>query len=198
MKYIKQCRLNELVCDIGITDIQSSTNTIRQLYYYVWKGMLTRCYSLKYQLKEPTYIGCSVCDEWKYLSNFKKWFDKNYIEGYHLDKDILIDGNKIYSPDTCCFVPKYINSLYTNSGQTRGKYLIGVSFAKKVNKYQSNVSINNKQTFLGYFDSELEAHNAWLKAKREYARKLAINAYMNNEIDERIMNAIIIKAYNLK
>ena len=67
-----------------------------------------------------------------------------------------------------------------------------------MNKYQSNITLYTKNVHLGLFDNEMDAHNAWLKAKREYARKLAINAYMNNEIDERIMNAIIIKAYNLK
>lgn len=60
---------------------------------------------------KPTYEGCTVCDEWLYFSNFKKWFDENYIEGFQLDKDIIIRGNKVYSPQTCCFVPKEINII---------------------------------------------------------------------------------------
>lgn len=49
-----------------------------------------------------------------YFSNFLKWFNGNYIKGYALDKDILIKGNKVYSPETCCFVPYEINTLVTN------------------------------------------------------------------------------------
>jgi hypothetical protein len=115
-----------------------------------------------------------------------------------LDKDLLIKGNKIYSPDTCCFVPHYINSLFTECKITRGNYPIGVSYDIERHLYQAKISINSRSKNLGRFNSETEAHNIWLKAKREYARELAINAYMNNEIDERIMNAIIKYAYQLE
>lgn len=95
--------------------------------YVVWCDMLRRCYSEKYHKKKPTYKGCSVCDEWLLFSNFKRWFDENYIDGYCLDKDIIVKGNKVYSPDTCCFVPKCINSLLTNRKMHRGLEPIGVS-----------------------------------------------------------------------
>jgi len=72
--------------------------------YKTWCGMLERCYSDKYQAKYPTYIGCSVDPIWHNFQNFTKWFDENYIEGYHLDKDCKIEGNKIYSPENCLFV----------------------------------------------------------------------------------------------
>ena len=190
---------NKLLYGIGICDISSIVcNRKRDISYVYWTNMFKRCYSNSALLKRPTYIGCSVSDEWKYYSKFKTWFYKNYIETYHLDKDILIDGNKIYSPETCCFIPHYLNSLFVDCGKTRGQYKIGVCYNKSLNKYQSNITLYTKNVHLGLFDNEIDAHNTWLKAKREYARKLAINAYMNNEIDERIMNAIIIKAYNLK
>lgn len=191
-------RKQKLIHGIFICDIQSELNGIMFKYYNIWYEMIRRCYCINYKTKKPTYNGCSVCNEWYILSNFKKWFDKNYIENYHLDKDIIIDGNKVYSPDTCCFIPQYINSLFNDNKRSRGKYLLGVFWSIDHNKFRSLLSIYNKQIHLGYFDNELDAHNAWLKAKREYARKLAIDAYMNNEIDERIMNAIIKKAYNLK
>ena len=60
-----------------------------------WTGMLERCYSQKLKQKHPTYIGCTCCSEWKYYSNFKKWFNENYYEfenckyEMNLDKDIL-------------------------------------------------------------------------------------------------------------
>jgi len=190
---------NKLLYAIAICDISPMVeNRNREISYSYWTNMFKRCYSNSSLLKRPTYIGCSVCDEWKYYSNFKKWFYENYIDGYQLDKDIIIDGNKVYSPETCCFVPNYLNSLFVDCGKSRGKYKIGVCYNKSLNKYQSNITLYKKTVHLGLFYNESEAHNAWLIAKREYARKLAINAYMNNEIDERIMNAIIKKAYNLK
>lgn len=56
---------------------------------------------------------------WKYLSNFKKWYDEHYVEGWHLDKDILMQGNKFYSPETCCFVPFEINVLFRRRTKTK-------------------------------------------------------------------------------
>ena len=70
-------------------------------YYSAWKSMLKRCYSSKYQDKRPTYKGCSVSDEWLTFSVFKVWMEKQDWEGKQLDKDLLFEGNKIYSADTC-------------------------------------------------------------------------------------------------
>lgn len=66
--------------------------------------MLERCYSQTYQEKFPAYKGCSVVEDWHNFQIFAKWFDENYVEGYHIDKDIKIDGNRVYGPDTCMFV----------------------------------------------------------------------------------------------
>lgn len=199
MKYEKKNYKNVLVHGIGITDIPEKINNITQPYYTRWHCMLIRCYYIKEQeTRNISYIGCSVCEEWHLLSTFKKWYDINYIDGYVLDKDILIDGNKVYSPETCCFIPQHLNKLFNDRARSRGKYKLGVSLHKKTRKFASTIRCYNKAIHLGLFNNEIDAHNAWLKTKRDYARKLAIDAYMNNEIDERIMNAIIIKAYNLK
>ena len=96
----------------------SKTNGVKIESYKVWYAMLQRCYSECYKNK-PTYIDCSVCEEWLCYENFKKWYDKNYYrvenEIMNLDKDILVKGNKIYSPETCCFVPKRLNVLFVNT-----------------------------------------------------------------------------------
>ena len=79
--------------------------------YKTWKNMLGRCYSAKCQVKQPTYIGCTVAPIWHNFQNFAQWFDENYIEGYDLDKDIKVEGNKIYSPDKCKFVSHKENNI---------------------------------------------------------------------------------------
>jgi hypothetical protein len=87
--------------------------------YKSWIGMLERCYSAKLHAKHPTYIGCSVCNDWHNFQVFAKWFDDNYIDGYHLDKDIKIDGNKIYSPKTCLFVSAKDNTIKATAKTTK-------------------------------------------------------------------------------
>lgn len=74
-----------------------------------WAGMFLRCYSVKWHEKYPTYIGCTVATEWHNFQVFAKWFYENYIEGYDLDKDSIITGNKVYGPTTCKFITPFEN-----------------------------------------------------------------------------------------
>lgn len=196
---MKKYITNTKVYGIGIADLCTyDDNKKILLSYTTWRNMMARCYSATYQKRWSTYIGCSVCDEWLLFSNFKKFYDLNYRENFHLDKDLLVDGNKIYSPSTCIFVPLYINNLFTDRGGKRGKYPIGVSYeAKARNKYKACISIDSVIIHLGMFPDVETAHLAWLTAKREYIRTTAINAYMVNDINETTMNAIIRKGYNL-
>ena len=160
-----------------------------EVFYSVWHSMIRRCYSEYHKQHGPTYKGCSVCEEWRYLSNFKRWFDRNYKEGCHLDKDILVQGNKVYSPDTCCFVPQYVNSLLTDHRGARGKYKIGVT--KSGTGYSASVSCGGKEQHLGTFNTEDEAFAAYVKAKKEAIRVTAQRALNEGLIDERIYNALL-------
>lgn len=78
--------------------------------YQTWVDMLRRCYDPVVQLKFPTYKNCKVCIDWHNFQNFAEWFEANYKEGLHLDKDISVDGNKIYSPEYCSFVTRCENN----------------------------------------------------------------------------------------
>ena len=149
--------------------------------YKCWRGMLERCYSAKCQEKYPTYKGCSVSEGWLYYHNFKNWYNENYYEidgkTSHLDKDILVKGNKVYSPDTCVFVPNFINSLFTKSQKIRGELPIGVYYYKKNKKYKAGLRVfkNGKSTkkHLGCFDTPNEAFEVYKKAKEEYIKEVA-------------------------
>ena len=79
----------------------------------------------------PTYKGCSVSEEWLRFSNFKRWMEKQDWDGKQLDKDILFEGNKVYSAETCVFVTSVVNSFTSDSGAKRGEWLIGVSLGIK-------------------------------------------------------------------
>lgn len=96
---------------IGEGKFPSSKNGRSNKAYKTWSHMLSRCYSDKVHADSPSYIGCTVCDEWHNFQNFAEWFNNNYIEGLHLDKDIKKDGNKIYDPKYCSFVSQADNSI---------------------------------------------------------------------------------------
>jgi hypothetical protein len=89
---------------IGGGDFKGSKNVTRSKAYITWRNMLERCYSNRSHEKHPTYVGCTVDPIWHNFQNFAAWFAENYIQGYELDKDIKVEGNKIYSPHTCLFV----------------------------------------------------------------------------------------------
>ena len=157
-------------------------------YYERWTSMLRRCYSASFQESRPTYAGCAVSEDWLTFSNFKSWMEKQDWEGNQLDKDLLFEGNKIYSADTCCFVTSMTNLFITDSCNDRGEWLIGVSWHKGMNKFISQCSnpFTKKREHIGYFDCEQEAYQAWLKRKLELAHELA-----EIQTDPRVAKALI-------
>ena len=162
-------------------------------YYRMWRNMLQRCYSTKLQERYPTYKGCSVTEEWLTFTNFKSWMERQDSECKHLDKDLLVEGNKVYSEDTCVFVSPMVNTFTTDSGAARGEWLIGVDWHKGASKFSSKCSnpFTKKREHLGYFTCEQEAHNAWLKRKLELAHELAAI-----QEDPRVAKALVDRYMN--
>ena len=108
-----------LIYGVGVNDsdytikIEKNKKTVwRCPFYDKWFNMLKRCYSSNYHKTRSTYIGCSVCPEWRYFSKFRLWMESQKWEGMELDKDILVKGNRVYGPNTCCFIPQAINCLF--------------------------------------------------------------------------------------
>lgn len=159
-------------------------------FYKRWSDMLRRCYSNKY----PSYVGCEVCDEWLVFSNFKSWMETQDWEGKDLDKDLLIEGNKVYSPDTCVFIHPSINNFLINNGASRGLYPIGVSTANGRFKAECNNPLKGKKEYLGYYDTPEEAHQVYLEYKSKLAVQIANSDYVT---DERVKQALL-NRYKLK
>jgi hypothetical protein len=156
---------------IGVGDYCSKNKKIMS----TWKSLIKRCGCNTYKNNNPTYSDVTVCDDWYNFQNFAKWYEDNYkyktMYDWSLDKDILIKGNKVYSPETCCFVPKQINTLFVKCDSTRGKYLIGVRKRNKV--FSVNLSIFGKVVFLGQYPTELEAFEAYKTAKERHIKNVA-------------------------
>lgn len=161
-----------------------------KLLYTSWMSTLSRCYGEKSQEKQPTYKGVTVCEEWHNFQNYAKWYEENYnpefMEGWELDKDVLIKGNKIYSPDTCCFIPKEINTLFTKRQNKRGNYPIGV--IKKLNRFQAIMAESNSTVNLGSFKTSEEAFRAYKTAKEDYIKRVADK--WKDLIDPRVYEAM--------
>ena len=161
--------------------------------YKLWCRMLERCYSDTFQKRNPTYIGCEVSDKFKSYEYFYEWCHKQIgfgNEGWQLDKDLLVKGNKVYDENTCVFLPNEINILLTKRTALRGEYLIGVSWSKTNKAFVAQINKNKgKQEYLGSFATELEAFNAYKTAKESFIKEQA-NKW-KSQIDERAYLALI-------
>jgi hypothetical protein len=191
-------RKRKLLFGVGVNDdVDVHAKKTESMAYRKWRTMLSRCYSKVYQKKQRTYKDCSVCDEWLTFSNFKKWHDEHYVDGYELDKDILVKGNKVYSPETCCYIPKEINTLLLKCDSKRGDLPVGViSHTLKNGRVRyvaqcSSTLMSRPNNSLGSYDSPQKAFDAYKKAKEKYVKELAVNYKLQNKVSERVYNALM-------
>lgn len=179
-----------LVYGVGINDFDGSvTETgLSKKIYKLWMGILQRCYT-KINAKRRSYEDCSVSADWLYFSNFRTWALQNYVDGYSIDKDILVKSNKVYSPETCCFVPQEINSLIVGQKSRRGTLPIGVS--KKGNKYRAIIRKNCKYIRIGEFFTIEEAFLAYKKEKEQHIKEVATKYFQDGKINEKVYHALM-------
>lgn len=144
--------------------------------YSLWLTMLQRCYSSVYQKRRPSYSGCGVSENFKNFQWFAEWCNSQVgfrAKGYQLDKDIIFKGNKIYSENTCFFVPSKLNSFLTKREADRGEFPIGV-YRDRYGKFAAQISCGvgiNKH--LGYFSKSEDAFLAYKLCKESQAKQLA-------------------------
>ncbi len=165
--------MEPVMCGVGYHGSENVDCTSES--YLKWHDMLVRCYNAKFHERQPQYKGCTVCEEWLNYSNFKVWYDQNKIKGMSLDldKDILFKGNKIYSPETCCFVPHAINTLFLNKKADRGDFPIGVSYEKDKRKFRAYMSFMGKQIKIGTFNTAESAFARYKKYKEDFIQDIA-------------------------
>lgn len=159
---------------IGIGKYKASDNYKKNRYYVIWQAMLNRCYSEKAKERNTTYKNVIVCEEWLNFQNFARWYEENWKpwmdDNWELDKDIICKDCKIYSPDTCCFVPQEINKVIFDLKVNRSVDNVGV--VKDKNMYRAQISINGKREIKN-FKSEKEANHYYKVVKEDYVKKTA-------------------------
>ena len=148
---------------------------------------------LNSQLKEnQTFVDlfCGSC-------NIISKIDDNYyeIEGeeMNLDKDILVKHNKIYSPETCVFVPHKINKLFVKGDKVRGKSVIGTSLFKN-GKYRVDCNLFNPETgksrleYLGLYDTQEKGFEVYKYYKERNIKQVA--DYYKGQIPQKLYDAL--------
>lgn len=185
---------------VGINDYNGAVRIDGKVIksYRDWQNMLRRCYDSKYQELYPTYADCTVCEDWLKFSKFKEWFDANYPQHLEeqgvilqLDKDLLGKDSKIYSPDTCVFLPSCVNSFIINKEKNNKLGHYGAHWQEHAKKWR--VRINDfhsyKSIHVGYFNNIEDAKNAYIKARaveaekaKGYLRGLGYNEDIVNKI----------------
>lgn len=193
-----------IVYGVGIigNKYPSTKNKKSSKEYYTWVNMLMRCFDERYKQQYPTYKDVTCCESWILYENFYEWLHQqdNFIPWYNgsrwaLDKDILIKGNKVYSPETCCLVPNNVNTLFVAQDKRRGGLPIGVRMTRDKVKFQAECnnpfSDAHSSEYIGRYDTKEEAFYAYKKRKEEIIKQIASFEYANGNITKNIYNAMI-------
>ncbi len=160
--------------------------------YVAWREMLRRT-TPEYWVKDPTYKGCEVAPSWLSFQSYRSWFDKNYVESWEPDKDLLGSG-KLYSPAWCVFLPHALNSLFLTCAATRGELPLGVT--RHGNGYKAQCRVEGRQV-KKYFKSIGEAEAFYKHLKMTHCLEQADKWEGHPKLDPRVCPAIRTKAREL-
>lgn len=140
-----------------------------------------------------SYADVGFYEPWLLFSNFKMWFDENYVEGYVLDKDLLSSGKskRMYSPDTCCFIPKALNNILQTEKKSRQIEGMKRFYNKSHGRFEPKMCINGKTVGLGWCDTEEEAIEVYKNEKKKLIDKVAKEYFNKGLISERIYKAFL-------
>lgn len=193
--------------------VKPQKNLVRDYcpFYVKWTAMKRRVCAVEYKTKHPTYEQATCCEEWLRFSKFKSWMEKQSWEGMELDKDIIVPGNKLYSPETCCFIPQKLNFLFRDFSRNVANFgaPMGVTYAtdtpESINKkrWKAQVSsVNKPQTYLGVFDTKGQAHKVWQAAKAdaldEAVQWWAFDPCVNHTFQQNIAVLILDRAEKIR
>ena len=193
---IKKGRVKDLrkpsVLGVGVLgdEVDQSSENFKVIYK-IWFRMLERCYTENFRQNNVAYKECFASENFKQFTFFYHWCQKQTGFGkrrWELDKDILVKGNKMYSEETCCFIPDEINCLI-GMKKNRGKYPAGVTWNKGAKAFRSKVRVYGKDKHLGYYKTSEEAFYAYKKAKEQYVKEVANN--WTGQIDNKVYEALM-------
>lgn len=183
----------------GVGDSSGATTQVNgadKVSYSVWCQILRRITGNHSDKSTNTrYKDVTICDKWLKFANFEEWFDANYVEGFQLDKDLRVIGSRVYSEDTCEFVPTQINTLLITNHAVRGKYPVGIDIVvylnKSMNKFRARVNLHGQRKYLGIFDTPEEAFQAYKIAKEAHVKDVATEHFLEGNISYQIYTNLL-------
>lgn len=188
----------KLLCGVGHNDKTrpAKINGLPLRQYTLWTTMLQRCYDDKLQQKQKSYIGCSVSDAFLSYTFFydlcglEFGFNAKDEDGksWQLDKDLLIRGNKVYSENTCCFLPAKLNMLLQSGSCRPDPKSCGVVLTS-CSTYQAQCSVNGKAVYLGTFKTQEAAYETYKKFKEGLIKRFTTDNF--NLLSDKHLDALI-------
>jgi len=146
------------VCGVGFVGVGKYLRRTHKDAYAKWSSILHRCYYQEYIDKQPTYRDVTVCEEWHNFQNFAKWYYLKYPRSGdfpEIDKDLKSGHKKEYSPSTCIFVTKKLNSFMSNNYKNNTSGCIGVDFYKPRGTWRARIEIDGKRNILDILSQEM-------------------------------------------
>jgi hypothetical protein len=181
--------IKKLVYGVGLNDVHGGSGPHgRDPIYVAWHGMMMRCYSPKYISRYPAYMGCAVFEGWHRFSGFRAWMLTHSWQGMVLDKDLLVPGNKLYGPETCVFIPAWLNNFLSNLVPKNRDLPMGV--ATTGHRYTARYSCREKPVTIGHFDSPDQAHAAYRRYRLSEMRHRIARYLEDYEADSKISAAL--------
>lgn len=168
--------MNDLMyCDRGKYKTWTGKTSTRE--YGLWNRIRYCCYG-NHPKKNLSYKGCSIAPEFYSFQAFAEWVNGQigFKEGFQLDKDLLVKGNRIYAPDRCVFLPLELNSILIRNSHKRGNLPIGVTlnpYNKTKTDYWASIKKGKKNYRIGLYSTVEEAFFAYKKAKEAEIKEVA-------------------------
>ena len=174
--------------------------------YDAWHQMFFRVYD-----ENPLYTNLnsykrlSICQEWFNYQIFAEWYinysnqlNPDFYNDYQIDKDILqwgIEGNRCYSPQTCCLVPSALNVALVNHNAERisePDLPVRVTDCSKGTRrnFSANISMYGESLYLGTFNDPMEAFSVYKFHKEKYIKELADYYFNLNCILKDVYDAL--------
>jgi hypothetical protein len=159
--------------------------------YRLWHNMIHRCYS-ETRKGRASYEDCIVHEEFLDFQNFMVWCEKQVGFGeltFQLDKDVLRNDNRVYSPYDCVFLPQELNATLIQCRRKVRDNPLGVSYEEWTWRYKAQIAVNKRNLNLGRYDSPELAFSAYKIAKEDHIKQQA-NKWQA-KIDPRAYQALM-------
>ena len=178
------------LCEIGY--IGSGPYSFKEniVAYRRWCAMICRVYRPTTERIKRSYEDCSVDPRWHNFQNFAEWYQQqpyNNQSGYELDKDLILEGNKVYGPETCCLIPSVLNLAITFIKTNR----LAIGVFKEGNKFVAETRMKSSLVRrLGVYDNLEDAKYRYLEFRWSYIMTLAGHLHDIGKISDYHLNVV--------